>query len=62
MTENPVPKKGIFEIRLRDSQEMILRFRAFKPADVKLQLRKAEIGLKIPAENLEAVYITDWME
>lgn len=59
---NETPKKGIFEIRYKDSQQMILRFRAFKPADVKLQLRKAEIGLGIPAENLEAVYITDWME
>ena len=56
------PKKGIFEIRRKDSQELILRFRAFKQADINLQLRKAQIGLGIPAENLEAVYIADWLD
>lgn len=56
------PKKGIFEIRRKDSQELILRFRAFKQADINLQMRKAQIGLGIPAENLEAVYIADWLD
>ena len=52
--------KGIWEIR--NNGELIIRFRAYKQRDITLQLRKAEIGLKIPVENLEAVRIADWLD
>ena len=41
---------------------MILRFRAYKQRDINLQLKKAEIGLKIPADNLVAVFIAEWLD
>lgn len=53
---------GVWEIRTKNDDKMILRFRAFKQRDINLQLKKAEIGLKIPADNLIAVFIAEWVD
>jgi len=51
---------GIWEIRDVNTGEKISRFRARRRADVDRYLKMAEIGLKRPATDFEAVYITDW--
>lgn len=51
---------GIWEIRDVNTGEKISRFRARKRADVDRYLKMAEIGLKRPATDFEAVYITEW--
>lgn len=51
---------GIYEIRDVKTGEKISRFRARRQADVDRYLKMAEIGLARPAEDFEAVYITDW--
>jgi hypothetical protein len=53
---------GVWEIRTKNDDKMILRFRAYKQRDINLQLKKAEIGLKIPADNLVAVFIAEWLD
>jgi len=53
---------GVWEIRTKNDDKMILRFRAYKQRDINLQLKKAEIGLKIPADNLIAVFIAEWLD
>ena len=53
---------GIWEVRTKNDDKMILRFRAYKQRDINLQLKKAEIGLKIPADNLVAVFIAEWLD
>ncbi len=51
---------GIWEIRDVNTGEKISRFRARKRADVDRYLKMAEIGLKRPATDFEAVFITEW--
>jgi hypothetical protein len=51
---------GIWEIRDARTEEKISRFRARRHADVVRYLDMARIGLGRPAEDFEAVYITDW--
>jgi hypothetical protein len=53
---------GVWEIRTKNDDKMILRFRAYKQRDINLQLKKAEIGLKIPADNLVAVFVAEWLD
>ena len=53
---------GVWEIRTKNDDKMILRFRAYKQRDINLQLKKAEIGLKIPADNLIAVFVAEWLD
>jgi len=60
MSENKTKVNGIWEIRTNG--ELIIRFRAYKKRDIELQLKKAEIGLKIPRENLEALFIAEWLD
>ncbi len=51
---------GIWEIRDVNTGEKISRFRARRRADVDRYLKMAEIGLKRPATDFEAVFITEW--
>lgn len=51
---------GIWEIRDVNTGEKISRFRARRRADVDRYLKMAEIGLKRPASDFEAVFITEW--
>lgn len=51
---------GIWEIRDVNTGEKISRFRARKRADVDRYLKMAEIGLKRPATDFEAVFVTEW--
>lgn len=51
---------GIWEIRDVNTGEKISRFRARRRADVDRYLKMAEVGLKRPATDFEAVYVTDW--
>jgi len=53
---------GVWEIRTKNDDKMILRFRAYKQRDINLQLKKAEIGVKIPADTLVAVFIAEWLD
>ena len=61
----PVTRKrnvaaGVWEIRDVKTGERISKFRARKRADVDRYLRMAELGLKRPATDFEAVFITEW--
>lgn len=51
---------GIWEIRDVRTGERISKFRARRRADVDRALKMAELGLKRPASDFEAVYLTDW--
>jgi hypothetical protein len=51
---------GVWEIRDVRTGERISKFRARKRADVDRALKMAELGLKRPASDFEAVFITEW--
>ena len=51
---------GVWEIIDVKTGERIEKFRARKRADVDRYLKMAEIGLKRPASDFEARYLTDW--
>ena len=42
--------------------ERVSKFRARKRADVDRALKMAELGLRRPASDFEARYLTDWEE
>ena len=51
---------GVWEIIDVKTGERISKFRARKRADVDRSLKMAELGLKRPASDFEARYLTDW--
>ena len=51
---------GVWEIIDVKTGERISKFRARKRADVDRYLKMAELGLKRPASDFEARYLTDW--
>ena len=51
---------GVWEIIDVKTGERIEKFRARKRADVDRYLKMAELGLKRPASDFEARYLTDW--
>ena len=51
---------GVWEIIDVKTGERISKFRARKRADVDRYLKMAELGLKRPAADFEARYLTDW--
>lgn len=53
---------GVWEIIDVKTGERISKFRARKRADVDRALKMAELGLKRPATDFEARYLTDWEE
>lgn len=53
---------GVWEIQDVKTGERISKFRARKRADVDRALKMAELGLKRPASDFEAVFITEWEE
>jgi hypothetical protein len=53
---------GVWEIQDVRTGERISKFRARKRADVDRALKMAELGLKRPASDFEAVFITEWEE
>lgn len=53
---------GVWEIIDLQTGERVNKFRARKRADVDRALKMAELGLKRPASDFEARYLTDWEE
>ena len=51
---------GVWEIIDVQTGERVNKFRARKRADVDRALKMAELGLKRPASDFEAVFITEW--
>ena len=51
---------GVWEIIDVKTGERISKFRARNRADVDRYLKMAELGLKRPASDFEARYLTDW--
>jgi len=51
---------GIWTIVDVKTGEVISRFRARRRADVDRYLKMAEIGLRRPASDFEAVFVTEW--
>ena len=51
---------GVWEIIDLQTGQRVSKFRARRRSDVDRALKMAEIGLKRPASDFEAVYITDW--
>lgn len=51
---------GIWTIVDVKTGEIVSRFRARRRADVDRYLKMAEIGLRRPASDFEAVFVTDW--
>ncbi len=51
---------GIWTIVDVKTGEIISRFRARRRADIDRYLKMAEIGLRRPASDFEAVFVTDW--
>ena len=53
---------GVWEIVDVRTGERVSKFRARRRADVDRALKIAEVGLKRPASDFEARYLTDWEE